>query len=78
MSELIQDLLQEDYFGFEESAIDYVYDLIDDIVYNIESKYKKFAPEYFSKYGKNMYSAFCRRNKNTTWYISMMFTTYTI
>jgi len=69
LSELIQVLYDEGYFGFEEKANEYVDDLIDDIVNNIERKQKKLAPDYFSKYGTNMYYMKYNRNRNTTWYV---------
>ena len=68
LSDLIQILYEKEYFGFEKDATEYVNDLIDDIL-TIDRKYKKFAPDYFSKYGKNMYYVSYRKNKNTTWYV---------
>jgi hypothetical protein len=44
LKELIPVLYDKEYFGFEENAIEYVNDLIDDIVTNIERKHKKIAP----------------------------------
>lgn len=67
--ELIKVLYEEEYFGFEEAAVEYVNDLIDDIYSNISKKHPKFAPPYFSRYGKNLYYVSYRKNKNTTWYI---------
>ncbi|PXV66891.1 hypothetical protein CLV62_104152 [Dysgonomonas alginatilytica] len=69
LRELIQILYEEDYFGFEEAAIEYVNDLVDDIQSGIARKHKKPAPSYFDKYGQNMYYVSYKRNKNTTWYI---------
>ncbi len=69
LKELIQILYDKEYFGFEEDAIEYVNNLIDDIVTNIERKHKKIAPAYFSKFGKNLYYISYRRNKNTTWHV---------
>ena len=39
LKELIQILYDKEYFGFEEDAIEYVNNLIDDIVTNIERKH---------------------------------------
>lgn len=52
---LIHILYEEEYFGFEESAIRYVEDLFDDIKENLSVKSKKHAPAYFNRYGKGMY-----------------------
>lgn len=69
LSYLVNILYERDYFGFKESAYQYVDGLIDDIYYNLNSKLKKPAPSYFSKYGKNMYYAIFRKNYNTQWYV---------
>jgi hypothetical protein len=62
-------LFEEEYFGFEESAIKYVNDLFDDISTTLPIRPHKPAPKYFDKYGKNMEYAFFRKNKNTSWYV---------
>lgn len=74
LAELIKVLYERDYFGFEEAAKQYVEDLVDDIVQNIQHKHKKIAPDYFSRYGKNMYYTAYRKNKNTTWYVFFNYT----
>ena len=65
----LQDILfEKEYFGFEESAVQYVRDLILDIEKNLPTKVSKTAPSYFNRYGKNLrYSSF-RKNHNTQWY----------
>ena len=61
-------LFEEEYFGFEESAIKYVNDLFDDIITSLPVCAKKPASKYFDKYGKGMYYASFRKNKSTQWY----------
>jgi len=72
--ELIEILYDKGYFGFKESAINYVTELILDIQTNLEASPKKIAPSYFSKYGENLYYASFRRNKTTQWFA--FFSTY--
>ena len=72
--ELIRILYEEEYFGFEADAIDYVNELLDDIQTTLPKRVHKLAPEYFSKYGKDMEYARFPRNKRTTWYA--FFNTY--
>jgi hypothetical protein len=72
--ELSQILYEKDYFGFEDTAIAYVEDLFNDINSYLPNMYKKKAPEYFSRYGKNMYYSIFKKNNNTQWYV--FFTIY--
>jgi len=72
--ELIETLYEKEYFGFKESATTYVRDLIMDIQNNLETVPKRQAPPYFNKYGKNLYYAFFRKNKQTQWVV--FFSTY--
>lgn len=74
LTDLIEILYNKEYFGFKDSAKKYVEDLVIEIESSITTKHKKFAPEYFSHYGKNMYYVSYRRNKNTTWYIFFNYT----
>ena len=67
--ELTEILFHKEYFGFKETAIQYVNDLISDITVSLHHKQKKNAPVYFSKYGTNMYYSVFKKNKNTQWYI---------
>lgn len=58
LTDLINILYEKKYFSFEENAIKYVQDLIEDIRANLPNKIKKPAPAYFERYGHNMpYSA---------------------
>jgi len=72
--ELSDILYEKGYFGYGESALKYVDDLIDEIVKTLPTRLSKPAPKYFDKYGKNMFYAFFRKNKHTTWYV--FFTKY--
>ena len=62
-------LYDKGYFGFEENAIIYAVELFEEIQKDLPFKPKKRAPKHFNKYGKDMYYAFFKRNKNTTWYV---------
>jgi len=68
LNDLISILFEKEYFGFEDSAHKYVDDLIDEIENNLSLKPHKPAPKYFDRYGKNMYYASFRKNKQTVWY----------
>ena len=74
LDSLIPILYEKGYFGFVDTAINYVDDLLDDIKTNLPTRPHKPAPEYFDKYGKNMYYATFRKNKQTVW--SAFFTKY--
>ena len=69
LTELIEILYEKEYFGFKESAYKYVDELIDSITSSINITQKKQAPEYFSKYGKELYYAVFKKNDNTQWYV---------
>ena len=65
----LQDILfEKEYFGFEESAVQYVRDLILDIEKTLPTKVSKAAPPYFRQYGRNLRYATFRKNKHTQWY----------
>ena len=62
-------LFEEEYFGFEKSAVKYVNDLFDDIITNLPAKFKRQAPKYFTdRYGKGLYYAVFPKSKRTQWY----------
>lgn len=67
--ELVQLLYEKDYFGFENMAFDYVTDLIHDITTSLPRKLRKKAPSYFDRYGRELYYAVYRKNRNTQWYV---------
>lgn len=67
--ELSTILYEKDYFGFEESAIEYVDSLLEDIKNTLPQRLKKPAPPYFERYGENMLYSTFRKNKATHWYV---------
>jgi len=73
-NELTTILYEKEYFGFEESAIRYVDDLLIEIQTTISIRQKKIAPLYFDRYGTDMSYITIKKNKNTQWYI--FFTVY--
>ena len=62
-------LFEKEYFSFEDQAQNYVDELFEDIITNLPTQPKKPAPPYFDKYGKNMYYAVFKKNRNTSWYV---------
>jgi hypothetical protein len=62
-------LFENEYFGFEETAQQYVDDLFEDIKTNLPICSKKPAPKYFIRYGKGMYYAVFKKSKHTHWYV---------
>jgi hypothetical protein len=74
MENLIPILYEKGYFSYKETARAYVKDLYDDIKTNLPTRIHKPAPLHFAQYGKGMYYAAFRKNRNTTWYV--FFTKY--
>jgi len=66
--ELIATLFWQDYFGFMDSALQYVSDMKNYIETNIANLPKYEAPPYFSKYQTGMQYVTYRPNQRTTWY----------
>ena len=69
LEELAEILYEKGYFSFEETALKYILELYDDIVFHLPAHHHKSAPKYFDKYGKDMRYASFRKNKHTTWYV---------
>jgi len=67
--ELSYILYEKDYFGFIDSSEKYIEDLVTDIKTNLPTMQHKPAPKYFDRYGKGMYYAVFKKNKNTQWYV---------
>ena len=65
---LVTILYEREYFGFEETALEYVTELYDDIITTLPTRPCKPAPAYFDKYGKGMQYAIFSKNKRTQWY----------
>lgn len=74
LQELEDVLFEKEYFGFEESAVQYVRELIMDIEKNLPMRLSKIAHPYFDRYGKGMHYAMFRKSKATQWYV--FFTQY--
>src|SRR5690606_5677419 len=67
LDELIFVLYENEYFGFKESAKDYVQKIYDFIEYNLPIFPAKQTPEKLSSLGSEY--IFYKANQNTTWYI---------
>jgi len=68
-NELSTILYEKNYFGFEETALKYVDDLMNDIKTTLPNRPKRPAPPYFDRYGKKMFYVVFRKNKATQWYV---------
>jgi len=64
LNELVDVLYERNYFGFKESAYDYVDWILDRIESNIAVSPSKTAPEHFSKYGKSLLYQFEKKHPN--------------
>jgi len=69
LDELIDILIEKEYFSFYEYSAQYIEDLVLYVENNITSRQHKKAPVYFNKYGDNLFYITYQRNKRTTWYI---------
>ena len=69
LEELSHKLYFNHYLGFEESAREYVDELIDFIRDELPHLHRKAAPRYFDKYGQDMDYVTFRKNKHTHWYV---------
>ncbi len=67
--ELIKILTDKDYFSFEEDAQEYVETLFADIQESLPTKTMKPAPEFFDRYGSNMFYASFKKSRHTVWYV---------
>ncbi|MDO5522604.1 MAG: hypothetical protein Q4G48_00995 [Bacteroidia bacterium] len=68
LSDLIAILYEKEYVGFSESAQIYVQKLRKEIEKALPIAIRKKAPDYFSRYGKDMWYIHVRTNSRTTWY----------
>ena len=68
LEDLAEILYEKGYLSFEDTSMEYVLELYDDIVLNLPKKRHRPAPSHFDKYGKGMKYASFRKNKHTTWY----------
>jgi len=69
LDELVTILYEKDYFGFKDFAIDYVDELLDDILTMLPTKLHKPASKHFEKFGKELYYAVFKKNNRTSWYV---------
>lgn len=69
LDELIDILIEKEYFSYYESSYKYIYDIQQYILNHIFIAPKYKAPLRFARYGKDMFYITYRRNKQTTWYI---------
>ncbi len=76
LNDLVTILYKKEYFGDEDTAHKYVDELLDDIQTNLPKRLHKPAPQYFDRYGKGLFYATFRKNKQTTWYA--FFTKYQV
>ena len=68
--DLVEVLYREAYFGFYESAMRYVTELIEEIEANLPQCVAKTAPSHFQKEeGEIIFYSFFSKNYHTTWYI---------
>lgn len=68
-NELSTILYENEYFGFEEDALNYIDNLLHDIETKLNTSVQRPAPSYFDKYGARMSYATFRRSKSTQWYV---------
>ena len=67
LEELVFILFEKEYFGFEESAQEYVQKIYDFIEFNLPNSPPKNTPESLVELGSKY--IFYKANQNTTWYI---------
>ncbi len=67
LDELVRGLYKEEYFGFIESAEDYVVRIYDAVSENINLSSHKITPSKLQHLGSNY--IFYKSNARTTWYI---------
>ena len=68
LENLVDILYENDYFGFEDAAVNYVKKLIDDIENTLPIRLQRPAPKHFEKYGKDLHYATFQKSNRTTWY----------
>lgn len=67
LEELVQTLYDKEYFGFLDSANNYVDKIIDEVEATIHLKRHHLTPKPLQRYGK--YFIKITNNKTTTWYV---------
>ena len=66
--ESIDQLVERGYFSEEDYAVTYIRDLVTYFQLNLNHLTAFDAPEYFSRYGKDLKYALYRKSNRTTWY----------
>ena len=66
LEKLVDILYEKEYFSFEDTSIEYVVDLFEDIITNLPKRTSKPSPDLLIKYGDE-YVAF-PKNRQTTRY----------
>jgi len=61
-------LFEKQYFSYLETSKRYVDDLIDDIEKKLPTRLHRPAPQYYDKYGKDLYYAVFKKNRRTSYY----------
>lgn len=69
LEELAHILYYKNYFSTEAAAEKYVRDLWENIMTDLSFTLRRQAPVYFDRFGKKMYYATFRKNKQTYWYV---------
>jgi hypothetical protein len=69
LGELVDILYEKGYFGFEETSVNYVVSLYDEIIAKLPIRPSKPAPAFFQKYGADLRYTVFPKNKHTTWYV---------
>lgn len=67
IDKLLEVLFVNEYFGFEDSALNYVEKIYDFIKNNISKPISKNSPLVYQKFGKKFIKY--KANNNTSWYI---------
>ena len=67
--ELAEVLYDKGNLGFEDVATAYAEQLFRDIQTNLFNKVKKDAPDYFQRYGTDLFYSAFKHNHQTTWYV---------
>ena len=69
LEKLIDILFEKEYFSYEDTSVNYVVDLFEDIIKNLPASTKRPAPKYFTdRYGEGLYYAVFPKSKRTHWY----------
>ena len=68
LDEVVFIFYEKQYFGFLDTSIQYIDELIDEMKKTLPLRIHKPAPPYFDRYGIGMFYAVFKKNKRTSWY----------